>query len=252
MTSVPLPPLSSANHVQPRAHETNLRKRAVILKCSAFHTFWKWLWRKRHRLPSRPPALPPSVSSSHPLTFSLSPSLPPSLPLPFLPLFLRQVNARLSLPSDPPLLSRALSPALGWAPSASGVDTGHLFFSVAVRQKAHQHLQLHYHILFRTQHHQKAGRSPAAPRVHSALSRRRSRKCHRFGGTHFSRLPSRRNGGKYCQTGKLPYPDSLIIQATLPLYTAHHSVCKTDRRTQAIAGNDVRCGVSLKAVLTGR
>lgn len=35
-------------------------------------------------------------------------------------------NPRLLLPSDPPPLSTALSPAPGWAPSASGADTGHL------------------------------------------------------------------------------------------------------------------------------
>lgn len=67
-----------------------------------------------------------------------------------LPLFLSQTgHSQLLLPSDPPLLSMVLSPALGWAPSASGADTGHLSSPVTEPNKA-QHLITPHHRLTET------------------------------------------------------------------------------------------------------
>lgn len=53
-------------------------------------------------------------------------------------------NSRLLLPSDPPPLSTALSPALGWAPSASGADTGHLSSPVTEPAKKNKKQNTHH------------------------------------------------------------------------------------------------------------
>lgn len=80
------------------------------------------------------------------LLLTASFSLPYHLPtLSFL--FLSKTgNSQLPLPFDPPLLSRVLSPAQGWAPSASGADTGHLSSPVTEPHKAQHLITPHHHL----------------------------------------------------------------------------------------------------------
>lgn len=54
-----------------------------------------------------------------------------------IPFLSKTGNSRLLLPFDPPLLSMALLPAQGWAPSASGADTGHLSSPVTELHETH-------------------------------------------------------------------------------------------------------------------